>query len=151
MDDCRNPINNAPEEFLKEEIVWVKSYEEFDEYMKNNPMPTMISFDYVLGQVPNKFNDGFACAKSVLRKCCDENVPWPRYRIHSTYEEVHVLRDYITHNLRMQELGDAVEEDYVKSKVPETGSTTIPAKKQQSRNDKCACGSSKKFKHCCGK
>lgn len=187
LDDTRNPEEHAPKEFPIEDIVWVKSYDAFAAYLDANPMPHMISFDYMLGTGENMFTDGIGCAKAVIRKCTKEEVPWPRYRIHSTFDTVGKLRKYIEHAIYMYELGDAVEEDrqpnteiqqafedagaYGGEKkqvvVEKTRSVGITGSKYfghqapaqvpirsaptQSRNAACACGSGKKYKHCCMK
>lgn len=177
LDDVRDPRAHAPK--FEGDIVWVKSYAEFDAYMQNNPMPDMISFDYMLGTGEDMFTDGIGCAKSVIRKCDRESVNFPRYRIHSTFDSVSKLRKYIEHAIDMYELGDAVEEDRVKNtpeqdkfegvKTGTTGSALqfsgsytkivdaiklpapIPRNKRLGRNEICNCGSGKKFKHCHGK
>ena len=109
LDDTRNPEHYAPK--WEGKIVWVKSYDEFDAYMEWNPMPAMISFDYMLGTGEDMFTDGIGCAKSVLRKCLHDGVSWPRWSIHSTFERVSKLRKYIEHAIHMYDVGDAVEEN----------------------------------------
>ncbi len=176
LDDTKNPAEYAPK--WEGKVVWVKSYDEFDAYMEWNPMPAMISFDYMLGHGEDMFQDGIGAAKSVIRKCTRDGVPFPRWRIHSTFDTVGKLRKYIEHAIDMYDLGDAEEEDrqpntpiqddlekavYKTASVgfsnqwvprPDGGAVdNVPAtkKKTQGRNEPCDCKSGKKFKHCHGK
>lgn len=119
LDDTRNPDHHAPK--WDGEIVWVKSYDAFNAYMESNPMPAMISFDYMLGTGENMFTDGIGCAKSVIRKCTRDEVKWPRWRIHSTFDRVSNLRKYIEHAIDMYELGndDGPKEEDRQPNTPE--------------------------------
>jgi len=106
LDDMRNPAYNAPQ--FDGKIEWVKSYAEFQAFIYENGLPEKISFDYSLGDMSY---DGISCVKCVLRYCEQNNLPFPRYAIHSEHPYVYKLREYIEYNIYFNELGEAVEED----------------------------------------
>lgn len=186
LDDWRNPEHYAPE--FDGEIIWVKSYNEFDAWIQANGLPDMISFDYELGKGLNKFDDGIGCAKSIIRACTkdsmDEPLHFPVFAIHSDHPDVYDLQQYITLNIDLYDLGEVrqVGKIHVKPETPIPGAkpyhdfqtyeqrdkfikevavpkaiasvygkTLIvnPPKYKLNRNDKCGCGSGKKYKHCC--
>lgn len=118
LDDTRNPAEYAPK--WDGEIVWVKNYDDFSSYLENNPMPTMISFDYMLGTGENMFTDGIGCAKAVIRKCDNDEVAWPRWRIHSTFERVSKLRKYIEHAIHIYDFAGDDSEQPEEDRQPNT-------------------------------
>lgn len=61
-------------------FVWVKSYDEFVEYITKNGLPDMVSFDHDLGKGLTK---GAECAKWLLRYCKETNQPLPKCYAHS--------------------------------------------------------------------
>lgn len=106
LDDMRDPKYHALP--FNGEIVWVKTYQEFDAWIKVNGLPEKISFDYSLG---NYDYDGISCVKSVLRYCDKNTLHFPRYAIHSEHPHVYKLREYIEFSILHYELGPAEEED----------------------------------------
>jgi hypothetical protein len=108
LDDVRNPFENhwvvtfSPilNEDLKH-IEWVKSYNEFINWIKNNELPEAICFDHDLGMdvsldarskgmtkkksrlLKQKEKTGFDCAKWLVDYCLDNNKSLPLYNIQS--------------------------------------------------------------------
>ena len=87
LDDTRDPRYNTS---FEGEIVWVKSYPEFNDWVKANGLPDKVSFDFSLGSFDY---DGISCVKSILRYCDEKSLPFPRYSIHSTHPDVYKLRE----------------------------------------------------------
>lgn len=107
----------------------------------------------------------------------DNPLPFPVFAIHSDHPEAFRLNDYILRNVDLYDLGEARQEGkvHVKSETKEDGKlktylnhTTLiqphvplaysnrsgkpTARKQYHstpRNEKCPCGSEKKYKRCC--
>jgi hypothetical protein len=165
LDDNRNPEFHVT---FNGNIIWVKSYDEFNSWIEANGLPTKVSFDYDLGVYDY---DGISCVKAIIRHCTEmETIPFPRFAIHSTHPHVEKLRTYITSNIKRYRLGDAVEEDRkpdtedqknwkgelkdvvtkTLEKVPDKFKRTIVITPTQTRNEMCKCGSLKKYKRCCG-
>lgn len=173
LDDMRNPKYNTS---FGGDIIWVKTYHEFIDWINENGLPDKVSFDYSLGDIEY---DGMSCAKMLISYCIDNLLPFPRYSIHSEYPEVYVLREFISAMIDYKELGDAVEEDrkpdtedqkealkyrnvYNSSNdsmldfsegMVKTRATTKPIinSNKIGRNEVCKCLSGKKYKRCCGK
>jgi hypothetical protein len=80
LDDFSNPKWNCD---FDGQIIWVKNFVEFTEYLKNNPIPDNISFDHDLGTGTNGII-GLDCAKYLVKHCMDNNLPIPAYTIHSS-------------------------------------------------------------------
>jgi hypothetical protein len=84
LDDERNPFNGnwvaiyAPG-YVEGNIVWVKNYDDFVEWIENNSLPAMICFDHDLGGDKT----GYDAAKYVVNYCFDHGVSIPRYNIQS--------------------------------------------------------------------
>lgn len=82
-------------------IHWVKSYEEFVDWIKFNKLPDAICFDHDLGmevalnarakgmskresrKLKQKELTGFDCAKWLVDYCIDNSLPLPKYNIQS--------------------------------------------------------------------
>jgi len=167
LDDCRNPEFHVT---FNGNIIWVKSYAEFNSWIKANGLPTKISFDYDLG---NSDYDGISCVKAVIRHCVainSESIPFPRFSIHSEHPHVEKLRKYITSNIKRYRMGGAIEEgrksdtedqkrynnrdgftmgNFV-GEIHEKFTRTVVITPAQTRNEVCKCGSGKKYKRCCG-
>lgn len=96
LDDTRNPFNNTEWktmiQYLKEEylfifdknepcgIFWVKTQTEFENYIKENGLPDLISFDNDLG-IGN--GEGYDCAKWLVEYCMDNDKELPLWYVHS--------------------------------------------------------------------
>ena len=61
------------------DVVWVKDYNEFVEYITENGLPDGICFDNDLG----KKLEGYDCAKWLTEYCLDNKKPLPKYSIQS--------------------------------------------------------------------
>ena len=75
LDDIRDP--NVFKEFyisqfvsVYDEIVWVKNYDEFVNYITNNDFPNYIFFDHDLGEELN----GYDCCKYVVDFMMKHNI-----------------------------------------------------------------------------
>jgi hypothetical protein len=86
LDDIRNPYN-IKSDWLKfspigynVEIIWVKNYYEFIEWIEVNGLPDAIYFDHDLGIG----NTGYDCAKWLVDFCMDNNFKLPIYNIQSS-------------------------------------------------------------------
>ena len=104
LDDCRNPLETN-KEGLKHwlvfspieqpfDVVWVKSYKEFVNYIETKGLPDAICFDHDLADIsynPNKgqtmfvYHDktGYDCAKWLVEYCLDNDLKLPPYNIQS--------------------------------------------------------------------
>lgn len=95
LDDIRNPFVEGMDwwftiQYLKEEYLeindeecevhWVKTQKEFENYIKENGLPDLISFDNDLG-IGN--GEGYDCAKWLVEYCMNNNVHLPEWYVHS--------------------------------------------------------------------
>lgn len=109
LDDIRDPkdtiwvnwmIGNGinPNEFS---ITWVKSYDEFTNWIKKNGLPSLICFDHDLGEdvakgrvskgmskrqariLKRETLSGFDCTKWLIEFCLDNSVNPPEFKIQS--------------------------------------------------------------------
>ena len=83
LDDYRDPEKNDWLVFSPigrdVNIIWVKSYNEFIDYIINNSLPDGICFDHDLGGEKT----GYDCAKWLVNYCIDNNLELPLYAIQS--------------------------------------------------------------------
>ncbi len=103
LDDIRNPLENdwlvfSPIE-QPYEVHWLKTYNEFIDWITINGLPTAICYDHDLSDfqamkngypelmedVPNPENEktGMDCAKWLVEYCLDNNLKIPLYNIQS--------------------------------------------------------------------
>lgn len=109
LDDTRNPFEAdwlvfSPIELSnpKEEVIWVKSYQEFIDWISKNGLPNGICFDHDLG-IPKQLEyrakgasklqsrrlaretekTGYDCAKWLVDYCINNNKSLPKYNIQS--------------------------------------------------------------------
>ncbi len=107
LDDCRDPSTSdwlvfspVPRQDLTN-VVWVKSYKAFTNWILANGLPDAICFDHDLGR--DEQNDkiaggmskrqakqerrgtptGMDCAKWLVEYCLDKKLPLPKYNIQS--------------------------------------------------------------------
>jgi len=91
LDDIRNPymkylwlINWAPEyEYNQDgnhEVIWVKSYTEFCEWISTFGIPDKIGFDHDLGSGESGMN----CAKWLVEYCLDNDSELPEWFVQSS-------------------------------------------------------------------
>ena len=104
LDDIRNPFEDDWLVFspiTPDQVTWVKSYQEFTEYILNNGLPDAICFDHDLGmpvalkarakgkskresrKLKQEEKTGYDCAKWLVNYCIDHNKPVPLYNIQS--------------------------------------------------------------------
>ena len=103
LDDIRNPHMSVwrdqyiPEfESQTDEIIWVKNYNEFVDWITQNGLPTEVFFDHDLSDIrpiPNSslviasdWNEemtGYDCAKWLVDYCMDNDLDLPMWSIQS--------------------------------------------------------------------
>lgn len=105
LDDYRDPLKDDWLVFSPIEqpygVIWVKSYSEFINWIKDNGLPTAICFDHDLGKdIELKAHSmglskrasrklkvgiytGMDCAKFIVEYCMDNNLKLPLYNIQS--------------------------------------------------------------------
>lgn len=88
LDDVRNPFLDFELKVpvVAGDIVWVRSFEEFNAWITNNGTPDVISFDHDLGDVNDAHPEktGMDCAKSLIDYCIDNDAKLPRIYVHSS-------------------------------------------------------------------
>lgn len=99
LDDYRDPYNDtwvlifAPG-YVNDDIVWVKSYDEFILWIEEYGLPDCIGFDHDLGftneyyiendlESPEPDKTGYDCAKWLVEYCMDNNKKLPDWVIQS--------------------------------------------------------------------
>ena len=87
LDDIRNPDENN---WLKYSpinstynVVWLKSFSEFTNWILENGLPAGICFDHDLGIDEAGEKNGHDCAKWLVDFCLDKNMPLPLWNIQS--------------------------------------------------------------------
>jgi hypothetical protein len=103
LDDIRNPFMSVwkdqyiPDfESETDEIIWVKNYNEFVDWITQNGLPTEVFFDHDLSdirEIPNSslviasdWNEemtGYDCAKWLVDYCMDNDLDLPYWDIQS--------------------------------------------------------------------
>jgi hypothetical protein len=82
LDDERDPTDDRWHSFFPieaTEVVWVKSYAEFIDWIAENTLPNAICFDHDLGDGPS----GMDAAKWLTEYCLDTNAKLPAWNIQS--------------------------------------------------------------------
>ena len=82
LDDERDPKDDRWHAFFPLEtsaIVWVKSYDEFTDWIIENSLPSAICFDHDLGDAPS----GMDAAKWLTEYCMDRGLKLPLWNIQS--------------------------------------------------------------------
>ena len=84
LDDYRNPYENDWLIFSPigrdADVIWLKSYNEFIEYIEQNGMPDGICFDHDLGEEKT----GYDCAKWLVEYCMDNGLSIPKWNVQSS-------------------------------------------------------------------
>lgn len=84
LDDYRNPMEFVGVHAINTtNIVWVKSYAEFTEWIRLNGLPTAINFDHDLADITETEKTGYDCAKWLVEYCMDNNLKLPIWYTHS--------------------------------------------------------------------
>jgi hypothetical protein len=94
LDDQRDPKNSLWHPFTHDyiedgEIVWVKKYQQFIDWICVNGLPDMICFDHDLENFhitksTYKEYTGMDCAKWLVEYCMESKLALPKYRIQSS-------------------------------------------------------------------
>jgi hypothetical protein len=86
LDDIRDPktadwlMMYAPDfSNNSSNVIWVKNYSEFIDWILKNDVPYKISFDHDLGEEKS----GFDCAKWLVDYCLDNQKSIPNFVVHS--------------------------------------------------------------------
>lgn len=87
LDDYRNPdewidcVKIVCPIIVKEpcDIIWVKSYNEFVEYITNCGLPDAIGFDHDLADESLNEKTGYDAAKFLVDYCLDNNADLPEF------------------------------------------------------------------------
>jgi len=113
LDDLRNPSEQEWVDWLSQnspipapyEVVWIKSFEVFSGWIKQNGIPEGVCFDFDLGSDVARekvkrgmskrqarkerkgTKSGFDCATFLIKYCRDNNLALPPYEIQSANEE----------------------------------------------------------------
>lgn len=90
LDDYRDPFDKNIDWLIYSPIgrdcnvIWVKSYEEFCNYLDNNPIPDGICFDHDLGyDGKGDEKTGYDCAKYLVNKLLQNRHVLPKFAIQS--------------------------------------------------------------------
>ena len=88
LDDRRNPFQDRWIErfspIQNPDIIWVRSYSDFINYIEQHGLPDAICFDHDLGDIHSDHEyTGYDCAKYVVEYCMDHNKIFPKYNIQS--------------------------------------------------------------------
>lgn len=100
IDDVRNPfvgdwlLRYEPEYYYEadegtHQVIWVKNYNEFVAWIKDNGLPTHIGFDHDLADIAwgsehgEEEKTGMDCAKWLANYCMDNNLEIPAYFVQS--------------------------------------------------------------------
>ena len=90
-------------------FIWVKSFDEFVNYIETNGVPKFISFDNDLkngrmtvdGVVPN----GEDCAKWLIKYCNDNGLKLPKYYLHTAnHKQRDVLNKLLKESVKMKKV-----------------------------------------------
>ena len=92
LDDYRNPndwidyIKLVYPRMVKEPnvVIWVKSYNEFVEYITNYGLPDAIGFDHDLADDGPNEKTGYDAAKFLVEYCLENNADLPEFESQST-------------------------------------------------------------------
>ena len=82
LDDLRDPNDNRNlSNFKKDDldIIWVRNYEEFINYIYHNGIPDIVSFDHDLGEEKS----GADCANYLCEYCIETETNLPEWYVHS--------------------------------------------------------------------
>lgn len=89
LDDIRDPFANDGEWLAFSpisrpyEVHWVKSYQEFIDWISENGMPDAVCFDHDLGDEGTNEKTGYDCAKWLVDTAIDSGDRLPEWGIQS--------------------------------------------------------------------
>lgn len=82
LDDIRDPEIFSNKYGLEtDEIIWVKNYYDFIDWINLNGLPRLIAFDHDLGDVSENEKTGFSAAKWLVEYCLDNRLKLPEWVI----------------------------------------------------------------------
>jgi hypothetical protein len=89
LDDFRNPFKNNWLVFTPcndySEVIWLKTYVDFVDYIQTKGLPYAICFDHDLQDyIDGVEKTGFDCAKYLVDYCIDNDKDLPLYNIQSS-------------------------------------------------------------------
>ena len=85
LDDFRDPEKFKIKYGIEsDEIIWVKNYYEFIDWINTNGLPDVIAFDHDLGDISVNEKTGFSAAKWVVEYCLDYKLKLPQWIILSS-------------------------------------------------------------------
>lgn len=90
LDDIRDPkrgdwlFSYAPEfAYGDGEVIWVKNYDDFVNWVEKNGLPDMICFDHDLADNNSNEKTGYDAAKWLVDYCMTNNLSIPNFNIQS--------------------------------------------------------------------
>jgi hypothetical protein len=82
LDDIRDPeIFSIKYGIESDEVIWVKNYYEFIDWINTNGLPSIIAFDHDLGDISANEKTGFSAAKWIVEYCLDSKKDLPDWII----------------------------------------------------------------------
>ena len=90
LDDSRNPFDTRTDWLVFSpigrdvDVVWVKSVDEFMNFINQHGLPDGICFDHDLGEDSYDERTGYDCAKYVVDYCLQHDCDIPAYSIQSS-------------------------------------------------------------------
>ena len=82
LDDIRIPEDFKNQYGIKSDnIIWVKNYYEFIDWINMNGLPDIIAFDHDLGDISVNEKTGFSAAKWLVEYCLDKKEKLPEWVI----------------------------------------------------------------------
>ena len=91
LDDCRDPfaegatwIESYSPIGTNVDVIWLKSYDEFEYYIDEYGLPDAICFDHDLGDESSDEKNGYDCAALLVDYCMDYELDIPKFAIQSS-------------------------------------------------------------------
>lgn len=104
LDDCRDPHTyNYLARFspigAEVDVVWVKNFDEFENFILQHGLPDAICFDHDLAEDSYDERTGYDCAKLVVEYCLQHHCDIPPFAIQSSNpvgkeDILHLLDNY---------------------------------------------------------
>lgn len=82
LDDIRDPEKFSIKYGIEnDEIIWVKNYYDFIDWINTNGLPGTIALDHDLGDVSENEKTGYSAAKWLVEYCLDNKLQLPKWII----------------------------------------------------------------------
>ena len=82
LDDIRDPEKFSIKYGIEsDEIIWVKNYYDFIDWINTNGLPGTIALDHDLGDVSENEKTGYSAAKWLVEYCLDNRLKLPEWVI----------------------------------------------------------------------